>query len=166
MWIQKGLWASWPHHKFSAASGTWDTHPPQMEQALGYSAAPWRCPGLDLAGAGAPWQWFLSSSTGDLMTTSTSSLKLGLSNIPPVPETQLPVSKTAYRRMCFSSWEIGKIRSPGSEEQLLSGSGAKLLPKEHSKQADSILRWEKSCWQREDGDSMPLIVRCTKASIK
>lgn len=28
----------------------------RWSKPLGYSAAPWRCPGLDLAGAGAPWQ--------------------------------------------------------------------------------------------------------------
>lgn len=62
----------------------------RWSKPLGYSAAPWRCPGFDLAGAGAPWPWFLSSSTGDLMPTSTSLLKLGLSNIPPPSQKHSP----------------------------------------------------------------------------
>lgn len=97
-------------------------------------------PGPSLAGTDVAWQWFLSSS-GDGKDHFNALAYTGLNSSP--SQKQPPVAKTVCRRMRFSAWVIGKIRPLGSQERSLSALGAKLLPKEHSKQASFILRWGK-----------------------
>lgn len=131
-----------------------------LQQQQGDAQA-WGCSGC-LHSHCATWKWFLLSS-GNSRIISTPLLTLV--GIAPPPRNTVPVAKTVCRRACMSNWQNWASRESGT---FTVSHGSQAPAKRAFK--TSMLRFEvgkkPTHWQRQDRKSMPLIVRCLKASIK